>query len=77
VLVLLAVFMVINFADRTVLALAAQPLMRELGLSASQFGFISSSFYFLYSVSAIGVGFLATRHIPLKWLLSSCRCSGH
>jgi MFS family permease len=68
-LILLAVFMVINFADRTILALAAQPLIRELGLSASEFGFISSSFYFLYSVSAAGVGFLATRHIPLKWLL--------
>jgi len=68
-LIMLAVFMVINFADRTILALAAQPLMRELGLSASEFGFISSSFYFLYSISAVGIGFLATRHIPLKWLL--------
>jgi ACS family hexuronate transporter-like MFS transporter len=69
ILIMLAVFMVINFADRTILALAAQPLMRDLGLSASEFGFISSSFYFLYSISAVGVGFLATRHIPLKWLL--------
>ncbi|MGW0084717.1 MFS transporter [Streptomyces sp. NPDC003393] len=68
-LIMLCVFMVINFADRTVLALAAQPLMRELGLSASDFGLVSSSFYFLYSVSAIGIGFLATRHIPLRRLL--------
>jgi MFS family permease len=66
---MLAVFMVINFADRTILALAAQPIMRELNLSAEQFGFISSSFYFLYSISAVLVGFLATRHIPLRWLL--------
>ncbi|MEW2505366.1 MULTISPECIES: MFS transporter [unclassified Amycolatopsis] len=69
VLLLLAVFMVLNFADRISLALAAQPLMKELHLSASQFGLISSSFYFLYSLSAVGVGFLATRHVPLKWLL--------
>ncbi|WIV55796.1 MFS transporter [Amycolatopsis nalaikhensis] len=69
VLLLLAVFMVLNFADRISLALAAQPLIRELHLSASEFGLISSSFYFLYSVSAVGVGFLATRHVPLKWLL--------
>jgi sugar phosphate permease len=69
ILVLLAVFMVINFADRISLALAAQPLIKELHLSASQFGLISSSFYFLYSISAVGVGFLATRHISLKWLL--------
>jgi MFS family permease len=68
-LVMLAVFMVINFADRTILALSAQPLIRELGLSASEFGFISSSFYFLYSISAAGIGFLATRHVSLKWLL--------
>ncbi|MEV0070675.1 MULTISPECIES: MFS transporter [unclassified Amycolatopsis] len=69
VLLLLAVFMVLNFADRISLALAAQPLMKELHLSASQFGLISSSFYFLYSLSAVGIGFLATRHVPLKWLL--------
>ena len=41
-LIMLVVFMVINFADRTILAIAAQPLMRELGLSESEFGFISS-----------------------------------
>ncbi|MDQ0381576.1 MFS transporter [Amycolatopsis thermophila] len=69
VLILLTVFMVLNFADRISLALAAQPLIKELHLSASQFGLISSSFYFLYSLSAVGIGFLATRHIPLKWLL--------
>jgi MFS family permease len=69
VLLLLTVFMVVNFADRISLGLAAQPLIRELHLTASGFGLISSSFYFLYSLSAIGVGFLATRHVPLKWLL--------
>jgi len=69
VLALLGIFMLVNFADRTILALAAQPLMAELHLSAAEFGFISSAFYFLYSVSAVGVGFLATRTVSLKWLL--------
>ncbi|MCZ4519436.1 MFS transporter [Rhodococcus ruber] len=69
ILILLTVFMVINFSDRILLALVAQPVIREFGLTSAQFGLISSSFYFLYSVSAVGIGFLATRHISLKWLL--------
>ena len=69
ILALLSIFMLINFADRTILALAAQPVMAELHLSAAEFGFISSAFYFLYSTSAVGVGFLATRTVSLRWLL--------
>ena len=49
---LLLLFMVINYADRTVLALAAQPIMKDLGISAATFGMLSSAFFFLYSVSA-------------------------
>ncbi|MFV2173725.1 MFS transporter [Actinomadura sp. LOL_016] len=68
ILVLLVLFMVVNWADRTVFALAAQPMMEDLDLTASQFGLLSSSFFFLYSVAAVAVGLLATR-LQLKWLL--------
>ena len=59
--VLLFLFMAINSADKAVLGLAAVPIMRDLGLSPAEFGFIGSSFFFLYSLSAIAVGFAVDR----------------
>lgn len=58
---LLLGFMLVNFGDRAVLGLAAAPLMKETGISPSQYGLISSGFYLLFSVSAIVVGFIANR----------------
>lgn len=66
--VLLFAFMLINFADKAVLGLAANPIMADLGLSPAQYGLISSGFYFLFSISAILVGFLSN-HVPTKWIL--------
>ena len=68
VTVLLLAFMLINFADKAVLGLAAKPLMHDLGLSPESYGLISSGFYFLFSISAIVVGFVANR-VPSKWIL--------
>src|SRR3954466_4203281 len=63
---LLFLFMLINFADKVVVGLAAQPIMKELHLDPKQFGLIGSSFFFLFAISAIAVGFLSnkvqTRH---------------
>lgn len=58
---MIVTFMVINFADKSVLGLAAVPIMEELDLSNSTYGLISSSFFFLFSVSGLLVGFLSTR----------------
>ena len=69
VLGLLILFMLVNYSDRTVLALAAQPMMEELEISASQFGLISSSFYFLYSLGAIALGVVASK-VSVKWFLA-------
>src|SRR5450631_78150 len=61
--------MFINFADKAVLGLAAQPLMAELKLSPEQFGLIGSAFFLLFPLSAVLVGFVtnrvAARHSPL------------
>lgn len=65
---MLVIFQMINFADKAVLGLVAEPAMRELGLSASEFGFIGSAFFFLFAVSAIWVGFLAAK-VPTRWIL--------
>ncbi|TAM03628.1 MAG: MFS transporter, partial [Pusillimonas sp.] len=59
-------FMVLNFGDKAVLGLVAKPAMAELGLTPVQFGFIGSSFFFLFSVSAILVGAFAGR-MSSRW----------
>lgn len=58
---LLFLFMLINFADKVVVGLAAVPLMRDLGLTPEQFGDIGSAFFLLFAVSAIVVGFISNR----------------
>ena len=53
---LIFLFMFINFADKAVLGLAAQPLMADLKLSPEQFGLIGSAFFLLFPLSAVLVG---------------------
>ncbi|OIK00187.1 MFS transporter [Streptomyces monashensis] len=58
---MIVTFMVVNYADKSVLGLAAVPVMDELHLSNSTYGLISSSFFFLFSLSGLVGGFLSTR----------------
>lgn len=67
---LLFLFMAINFADKAVIGLAALPIMRELGLSPTQWGMVGSSFFYLFPVSALAVGFAVNR-IPSYWALAA------
>jgi MFS family permease len=53
--------MMINTADRAALGLAGPAIMQDLHLTNTEFGFVGSSFFFLYSLSAIIVGFIANR----------------
>jgi MFS family permease len=62
---LLFLFMLINFADKIVVGLIG---MEGLGLSAEQFGLLGSSFFFLFALSAVVVGFIANR-VPAKHTL--------
>lgn len=64
----LVVFQIINFADKAVIGLVADPAMRDLGLTAGEFGFIGSAFFFLFAVSAVAVGFLAGK-VPTRWII--------
>ena len=66
---LLFLFMLINFADKVVVGLAAQPIMKELNLDPKQFGLIGSSFFFLFSISAIVVGFISNKAETRRTLL--------
>ena len=65
---LLFLFMVVNFADKIVVGLAGVPIMTELKLEPEQFGLLGSSFFFLFSIAAIIVGFIVNR-IDTRWVL--------
>src|SRR6201993_4559188 len=65
---LLFLFMVVNFADKIVVGLAGVPIMNDLKLDAEQFGELGSSFFLLFSISAIVVGFIVNR-VPTRWVL--------
>ncbi|MCX4675306.1 MFS transporter [Streptomyces sp. NBC_01433] len=58
---MIVAFMVVNFADKSVLGLAAVPIMDELHISNSAYGLISSSFFLLFSLSGLIVGFFSSR----------------
>jgi sugar phosphate permease len=65
---LLVALYVVNWADKAVLGLAAQPLMDELGLSASQIGLLGSAFFLTFTVGGFTAGLL-NRWSSLKWIL--------
>jgi MFS family permease len=65
---LLFLFMLVNFADKIVVGLAGVPIMTELKLEPEQFGLLGSSFFFLFSIMAIVVGFIVNR-IATRWVL--------
>jgi MFS family permease len=58
---MVVILMMINFGDKAVLGLAAAPIMKELHLNKTEFGAISSSFFFLFSISGLLVGFVSNR----------------
>src|SRR3979490_2323153 len=65
---LLFLFMLVNFADKIVVGLAGVPIMTEMKLEPEQFGLLGSSFFFLFSIAAIVVGFIANR-VETRWVL--------
>jgi MFS family permease len=69
VVAMLFAFMLINFADKAILGLAAGPIMQELKLTHTQFGQVGSSFFLFFSLSAIVVGFVVNR-VQTKWALA-------
>lgn len=74
---MLFAYMLVNFADKAVVGLAAVPIMKEMSLSPKQFGLLGSAFFLLYSVSGVLVGFVANRRptrliillLALSWAL--------
>jgi MFS family permease len=65
---LLFLFMLVNFADKIVVGLAGVPIMKELQLEPAQFGLLGSSFFLLFSITAVVVGFIVNR-VETRWVL--------
>ncbi|TKH12657.1 MFS transporter [Peribacillus simplex] len=53
VLILLFFGAVINFADKSIVGLAAVPIMKEFNLTYTEWGLVGSSYYWLYPVTGI------------------------
>jgi len=68
IVALLFLFMMINFADKAIIGLAGVPIMTELNLTPKQFGLVGSSFFLLFSISAVVTGFIVNR-VQSKWVL--------
>ncbi len=68
IVTMMFIFMGINFADKAVLGLTAVPIMKELHLTPKDYGLIASSFFLLFSLSGIMVGFLVNR-FQTRWAL--------
>jgi MFS family permease len=68
IVALLFLFMMINFADKAIIGLAGVPIMTELQLTPKQFGLVGSSFFVLFSISAVVTGFIVNR-VRSKWVL--------
>lgn len=68
VLVFLFLLAVLNYTDKSVLGLAAEPIMSELNLSYDHFGLVGSSFFAAYAVGSIVLGTLTYR-FNSKYLL--------
>jgi MFS family permease len=65
---LLFLFMLVNFADKIVVGLAGVPIVTDLKLDPEHFGLLGSSFFFLFSITAVAVGFVVNR-IATRWVL--------
>ncbi|MFW0785513.1 MFS transporter [Gordonia sp. CPCC 206044] len=65
---LLVALYVVNYADKAVLGIIAQPLADELGLRSSQIGLVGSLFFLTFTIGGFFAGAL-NRWLTLRWAL--------
>ena len=63
---LLLAFFTLNFADKAAIGLAAPDIEQELGLTAAEYGLVSSSFFWVFAVGAVVLA-LIFRRIGWRW----------
>lgn len=64
----LVVLYIINWGDKAVLGLVAQPMAKDLGLSASQIGLVGSLFFLTFFVGNFFAGPL-NKWMTLRWVM--------
>ncbi|WP_346006793.1 MFS transporter [Janibacter terrae] len=59
----------VNYADKAVYGIIAQPLARELGLTSAEIGLVGSIFFLLFTLGGFSAG-LIKRVAGLRWALA-------
>ncbi|MEW6435618.1 MAG: MFS transporter [Pseudomonadota bacterium] len=71
ILALLFVFQTLNFFDKLAFGVSGVPMMREFGLTPSQFGLIGSVFFIFFAVGGAIIGLSVVGRYPSKIILLS------
>lgn len=66
IVLFLFLFFTLNFADKAAVGLASVQIREDLGLSASQYGLLSSAFFWMFAIGAV-VLTAALRKISYTW----------
>ncbi|GAA1856851.1 MFS transporter [Paeniglutamicibacter psychrophenolicus] len=53
IVLMLLIFSMLNFADKAAIGLASKPIRESMDLSASQYGLLSSAFFWLFAIGAV------------------------
>lgn len=69
VVILCMLFMVINFADKSVMGFAGAAIRQDLGISAEQFGLLQSAFFWLFAAGAISISALTHKFSPVNIIM--------
>lgn len=64
----LLLLMMLNWADKAVLGIAAVPIMKELHITPEAFGLVGSAMFFTFGLAQI-VAAPITDRLPTKWIL--------
>lgn len=65
---ILMLLYMINYSDKLLLGLVAQPLKEELGISSAQLGFAASAFFMAFTIGGFFAGTI-NRFAALRWSL--------
>src|SRR5260221_6736699 len=76
VIPLLAVGYIVSYIDRANVGFAALTMNRDLGLSATQFGFAAGTFYFGYGLFEVPSNLALRRFCARCWLSFIISCWG-
>ncbi|BAH50874.1 MFS transporter [Rhodococcus opacus] len=66
IVLFLFLFFTLNFADKAAVGLASKPIRESLGISAGQYGLLSSAFFWLFAIGAVTLS-AVLRKISYTW----------